>query len=112
MIAVSLIINTALFFIVLNLGYYRRRRQNPGYPEKPFHQLYLFPLALGIVYTYRGLLPRHCFSSAVDFPGCSPAVILDILCAGSPKTLKNKNFAYRVKLLYHLTYKNKRGGYC
>ena len=29
-------------FIVLNLGY-RRRRQNPGYPEKPFHQLYLFP---------------------------------------------------------------------
>ena len=61
MIAVSLIINTALYFIVLNLGYYRRRRQNPGYPEKPFHQLYLFPLALGIVFTlivdsFRGIV--------------------------------------------------------
>ena len=42
MIGVSLIINTALFFIVLNLGYYRRR-QNPGCPEKPFHRFYLFP---------------------------------------------------------------------
>jgi len=61
MIAVSLLINTALFFLLLNMGYYRRRRQDPGYPEKPFHQLYLFPLALGIVFTlivdsFRGIV--------------------------------------------------------
>jgi multisubunit Na+/H+ antiporter MnhC subunit len=61
MIAVSLIINTALFFLLLNMGYFRRRRQDPACPEKPFHQLYLFPLALGVVFTlivdsFRGIV--------------------------------------------------------
>jgi hypothetical protein len=61
MIAVSLLINTMLFFMILNLGYIRRRRHNPDMPPKPFHQLYLFPLALGIVFTlivdsFRGIV--------------------------------------------------------
>lgn len=61
MIAASLIINTALFFLIFNMGYIRRRRQDPGVPQKPFHQMYLFPLALGIVFTlivdsFRGIV--------------------------------------------------------
>lgn len=51
MIIVSLIINTLIIFLVLNLGYIKKRRENPDYPDKPFAKLVLFPLALGIVFT-------------------------------------------------------------
>lgn len=61
MIIFNLILNTAVFFILFNLGYLRRRRNDPEYPQKPFHQLYLFPLALGIIFTllvdsFRGIV--------------------------------------------------------
>lgn len=51
MIIISLIINTLIIFLVLNLGYIRKKRANPDYPDKPFKHLVLFPLALGIVFT-------------------------------------------------------------
>lgn len=51
MIAVSLIINTIIFFFALNFSYIQNRRKNPDYPDKPFAQLILFPLCLGIVFT-------------------------------------------------------------
>lgn len=51
MIIVSLLINTAIFFLVLNLNYFRNKQKNPDTPDKPFAQLVLFPLALGIVFT-------------------------------------------------------------
>jgi hypothetical protein len=51
MIFLSLILNTLLFFIVLNISYLRNKRQDPDYPDKPFNKLVLFPLALGIVFT-------------------------------------------------------------
>ncbi|MGI6435970.1 MAG: hypothetical protein ACOX0F_11530 [Syntrophomonadaceae bacterium] len=61
MIIFSLLLNTVIFFILLNAGYLRRRRSDPMCPEKPFHQLYLFPLALGVVFTlivdsFRGIV--------------------------------------------------------
>lgn len=51
MIFLSFILNTLLFFVVLNLSYLKEKRQNPDYPDKPFSKLVLFPLALGIVFT-------------------------------------------------------------
>lgn len=61
MSVISLLLNVAIFFILLNAGYLRRRRNDPTYPEKPFRQLYLFPLALGVVFTlivdsFRGIV--------------------------------------------------------
>ncbi|MGR6835863.1 hypothetical protein [Syntrophomonas erecta] len=47
----SLAINTLLFFIVLNLSYIKKKMADPEYPDKPFTQLVLFPLSLGIVFT-------------------------------------------------------------
>ena len=51
MIFFSLILNTAIFFIVLNFSYIKKKRENPAYPDKPVSQLILFPLALGVVFT-------------------------------------------------------------
>ncbi|MDD2509770.1 MAG: hypothetical protein PHG94_01350 [Syntrophomonas sp.] len=51
MIFFSLILNTAIFFIALNLSYIKKKRENPAYPDKPVSQLILFPLALGVVFT-------------------------------------------------------------
>jgi L-cystine uptake protein TcyP (sodium:dicarboxylate symporter family) len=51
MIFVSLLINTVVFFVILNLSYFKKKRNNPDYPEKPFSQTVLFPLCLGIVFT-------------------------------------------------------------
>ncbi|HHV15709.1 MAG TPA: hypothetical protein GXX58_03945 [Gelria sp.] len=47
----SLLLNTLLFFVVLNISYLRQKRRDPDYPDKPFSKLVLFPLALGIVFT-------------------------------------------------------------
>ncbi|MDD3268896.1 MAG: hypothetical protein PHX14_06200 [Syntrophomonadaceae bacterium] len=51
MIIISLIINSLLFFFLLNFSYMKRKKENPNYPNKPVSQLLLFPLALGIVFT-------------------------------------------------------------
>lgn len=51
MIIVSLLINTVIFFLVLNVSYFRKKQKDPDSPDKPFVQLVLFPLALGIVFT-------------------------------------------------------------
>lgn len=51
MIIVSLIINTLIIFLVLNIGYIKKKREDPNYPDKPFSKLVIFPLALGIVFT-------------------------------------------------------------
>ncbi len=51
MIFLSLLLNTLLFFVVLNISYLRQKRRDPNYPDKPFSKLVLFPLALGIVFT-------------------------------------------------------------
>lgn len=51
MMILSLILNTLLFFVILNISYWRQKKNNPDYPDKPFRKLVLFPLALGIVFT-------------------------------------------------------------
>ena len=51
MIFLSLVINTLLFFLVFNVSYIKKKRENPEYPDKPLAKLILFPLALGIVFT-------------------------------------------------------------
>ena len=51
MIIVSLIINSLIFFLLLNFSYIRKRKEYPNYPTKPVSQLLFFPLALGIVFT-------------------------------------------------------------
>ncbi|ABI68461.1 hypothetical protein Swol_1151 [Syntrophomonas wolfei subsp. wolfei str. Goettingen G311] len=51
MIIFSLVLNTAIFFLVLNFSYIKKKRENPSYPDKPVSQLILFPLALGVVFT-------------------------------------------------------------
>lgn len=61
MTLISLLINTAVFFFVLNISYIRNKRSDPDCPAKPFSQLVLFPLALGVVFTlivdqFRGLM--------------------------------------------------------
>lgn len=51
MVFFSLILNTAIFFTILNFSYIKKKRENPAYPDKPVSQLVLFPLALGLVFT-------------------------------------------------------------
>lgn len=51
MIVISLIVNTLIFFAVLNYSYIINKRGNPEYPDKPLTQLWIFPLSLGIVFT-------------------------------------------------------------
>lgn len=51
MIIISLIVNTVLFFAILNYSYLMNKRRYPDYPDKPFAQLWLFPLCLGIIFT-------------------------------------------------------------
>lgn len=51
MIVISLVINTLLFFLVLNYSYLANKRKDPDYPDKPLARLLLFPLCLGIVFT-------------------------------------------------------------
>ncbi|MEN6460628.1 MAG: hypothetical protein ABFC94_04560 [Syntrophomonas sp.] len=51
MIFFSLLLNTIIFFVVLNLSYFKKKRNDPDYPDKPFTQSVLFPLCLGIVFT-------------------------------------------------------------
>ncbi len=62
----SLIINTAIFFVVLNFSYIKNKRENPAYPDKPVSQLILFPLALGVTFTlivdvFRGFMLYQLF---------------------------------------------------
>ncbi len=51
MIYFSLIINCILFFLLFNIGYIKKRRSDPDYPDKPFSKMVVFPLALGILFT-------------------------------------------------------------
>jgi len=61
MILLSFILNTLLFFLLVNSSYLKKKRSNPDYPDKPFSKLILFPLTLGIVFTliidvFRGII--------------------------------------------------------
>lgn len=47
----SLLINTIIFFLLVNLQYFSRRRQDPNYPRKPFIKMVMFPVALGVAFT-------------------------------------------------------------
>jgi hypothetical protein len=51
MIIVSLIVNSVLFFVILNYSYLVNKKRDPDFPNKPFAQLWLFPLCLGIIFT-------------------------------------------------------------
>jgi hypothetical protein len=57
----SFVINTGIFFLLLNSSYFSKKRVDPDYPDKPFNKLVLFPLALGVVFTlivdsFRGVM--------------------------------------------------------
>lgn len=51
MIFISLLINSVIFFFLLNFSYIKKKKENPNFPDKPISKLLLFPLALGIVFT-------------------------------------------------------------
>jgi hypothetical protein len=51
MLIISLLLNTLLFFLILNWSYWRKKKENPNYPDRPISKLIVFPLALGIVFT-------------------------------------------------------------
>ncbi len=51
MIAISLILNTAIFFFITNWSYLQNRKADPNYPDRPWTKVIIFPLALGIVFT-------------------------------------------------------------
>ncbi len=51
MILISLIINTVLFFLIINWSYLQKKKADPNYPDRPLTKVILFPLALGIVFT-------------------------------------------------------------
>ncbi len=52
MTIISLIINILLFILLLNWSYIEKRRKNPDYPIKPITQSIVFPVSLGIAYTF------------------------------------------------------------
>lgn len=61
MIIISLIINILIFFAVLNYSYLNKKRHDPDLPDKPFAQMWLFPVCLGIIFTilvdaFRGVM--------------------------------------------------------
>lgn len=61
MLLFSWLLNTALFFGLLNISYFSKKRRDPNYPDKPFSKLVLFPVALGTVFTlivdaFRGVI--------------------------------------------------------
>jgi len=37
--------------LVINYSYFKRKREDPNYPDKPVSQVVLFPLAVGIVFS-------------------------------------------------------------
>jgi len=51
MLILSLLINIILFFLIFNIGYLNRKKTNPATPDKPISQMYLFPLAIAILFT-------------------------------------------------------------
>lgn len=51
MLFLSFILNTVLLFVILNWSYWQNKKNNPDYPDKPYSQMILFPLTLGIVLT-------------------------------------------------------------
>ncbi len=47
----SFLINTLIFFLLVNLPYINRKRRAPYTPDKSMAQFLFFPLALGLVFT-------------------------------------------------------------
>lgn len=61
MIALSLILNSLLFFLLLNWSYLGERRRNPNTPERPLSLLVAYPLVLGVIFTLIGRLFKTLF---------------------------------------------------
>jgi len=51
MTILSLGINIAIFFLLVNLGYFNRKRKDPNYPNKSLVKMVVFPITLGLVFT-------------------------------------------------------------
>ncbi|MGE5390342.1 MAG: hypothetical protein ACM3PE_04685 [Deltaproteobacteria bacterium] len=51
MTAFSLGINIVIFFLLVNLHYFNRKRQDPNYPKKSLTKMIIFPVMLGIAFT-------------------------------------------------------------
>jgi len=47
----SLLMNVAVFFLLVNIQYFNRKRNEPDYPKKPLVKMVLFPVALGVAFT-------------------------------------------------------------
>jgi hypothetical protein len=61
MLFFSFVLNAVIFFLLLNLGYLKRRRQDPDYPQKSISKMVLFPISLAVVFTllmdtFRGII--------------------------------------------------------
>ena len=51
MLIISLLINIIIFFLIFNMGYLNKKKTNPATPDKPLSQMYLFPIAIAILFT-------------------------------------------------------------
>jgi len=48
----SFLLNTLVFVLLFNWSYIQKRRKDPDYPPKPIARSLIFPVALGIAYTF------------------------------------------------------------
>jgi hypothetical protein len=46
----SPIIYSVVFFLLLNWSYIKKKRKDPDYPDRPFSQLVVFPVILGLAF--------------------------------------------------------------
>lgn len=51
MFFISFFLNCYLFFMLFNLSYFRQRKEDPYYPEKPLSKLLFVPTFIAIVFT-------------------------------------------------------------
>jgi hypothetical protein len=52
MTLISLVINVLVFLLLFNWSYIKNRREKPDFPPKPISRSLLFPISLGIAYTF------------------------------------------------------------
>lgn len=47
----SFLINSLIFFLLVNISYFSKKRIDPDYPSKSISKMVVFPLALGVAFT-------------------------------------------------------------
>lgn len=50
--ALSLVFYCLIFFLIINWSYIEKKRKNPDYPDRSIQQLVVFPVILGVAFTF------------------------------------------------------------